>query len=45
METEGSLLRSKELPTRPNPEWDESNPQLPTLFPKIRSNIILPTTL
>jgi hypothetical protein len=34
METEGLLKCSQELATGSRPEPDESNPQLPTLFPK-----------
>jgi len=32
MKSEVSLLRSQEPTNGPYPEWDESNPQLPTLF-------------
>jgi len=34
METEGSLPYSEDPGTGPFPEPDESNPQLPTLFPQ-----------
>jgi len=42
MEAESSLLCSQQPATGPYLEPDESRVQLPTLFPKINSNIILP---
>jgi hypothetical protein len=44
MEHEGSLLRLQEPATGPCPEPDASNPHIPPRFPKIHSNIILPST-
>jgi len=43
METEGSLPFSQKPPTGPYPEPYESNPQLTPYFPKIHSNIIVPS--
>jgi hypothetical protein len=44
MEPEGSLPCSQDPATGVKPEPDESSPHLPTLFSKIHSNIILPST-
>jgi hypothetical protein len=44
MESEGSLWCSQKPTTSPYPEPAASSTQLPILFPKIHSNIILPLT-
>jgi hypothetical protein len=44
VEPEGSLLCSQGHATGSYPEPDLSSPQLPTLFPKIHSNITFPST-
>jgi len=44
VKTEGSLPCSQQLATGPYSEPDESSPQPPTDFPKIQSNVILPST-
>jgi hypothetical protein len=41
MEPEGSLLCSQEPSVGLNPEPDESSPQHPMFFSKVRFNIIL----
>jgi len=41
---EFSLPYSQEPANGSCPEPDESSPQLPTFFPKIHSNIIMPST-
>jgi len=42
MEPEGSLLFSQKPVIGPYPEPDESSPHLPTHFPKIYSNFMIP---
>jgi hypothetical protein len=44
MGPEGSLPCSQEPATGSCPEPDASSPHFPTLFPKIHSNIIFPST-
>jgi len=44
MELEGSLPCSQKPATGPFPEPDESIHTFPPYFPKIRSNIIVPST-
>jgi len=44
MEPKGSLPCSQQPGTVPCPEPDASSPHCPTLFPKIHSNIIHPST-
>jgi hypothetical protein len=44
MEHEGSLSYSQQPATGPYHETDASNPNLPSYFPKIYSNIIIPST-
>jgi hypothetical protein len=44
MEAAGSLLCSQDPSTGPFPEPDASSPRLPIYFPKIYSNVIIPST-
>jgi len=44
MEPEGSLPCTQQPTTGPSPGADASSPHLPTLFSKIHSNIIFPST-
>jgi len=44
MQPEGSLSCSQNPATSPYPDPDASSPHFPSYFPKIHSNIILPST-